>query len=53
MPESPKGAISREDEARTLLEEAWECITFWRQPDDALAVSENRLLERIEEWLRA
>lgn len=47
------GRLSRrEDSARALLQEAWETIAFTRQPDDAKAVSENRLLAQIEEWLR-
>lgn len=46
------GRLSRrEDAARELLSEAWQVIAFTHQPDDAKAVSENRLLERIEKWL--
>lgn len=40
------------DEARNLLEECWEAIAFTHQPDDEKAVAENRLLKRVEDFLR-
>jgi hypothetical protein len=40
-------------QARDLLERAWEVIASTSQPDEAArAVSENRLLEQIEDFLR-